>query len=150
MYVSRKLSQRSSSQESDIAKPGATTIEFISNAGHSFINHKSMGMYPARAIIRCHVNSCPPSPPESNNVSSDGIFSCPSAVRIMGIFYHSDASHISEPEERSRAGGYFFISTKIENTNSRDAPGEWNSACKMQHHEKYHGISHGSRTGRLI
>ena len=49
---------------------------------------QSMGTYPAHAIIRCHADSCPPSPPESNNVSSDGIFSCPSVVRIMGIFYH--------------------------------------------------------------
>ena len=68
------MSQRSSSPESDFAKPGATTIECISNAGHSVINHKSMGMYPERAIIRCHADSCPPSPLESNNVSSDGIF----------------------------------------------------------------------------
>ena len=47
-----------------------------------------MGPYPARVIIRCHADSCPPSPPESNNVSYDGIFSCPSVIRIMGIFYH--------------------------------------------------------------
>ena len=33
-----------------------------------------MGTYSARSIIRCHADSCPPSPPESNNVSSDGIF----------------------------------------------------------------------------
>ena len=33
-----------------------------------------MGTYSARAIIRCHGDSCPPSPPVSNNVSSDGIF----------------------------------------------------------------------------
>ena len=33
-----------------------------------------MGTYPAHAIIWCHADSCPPSPPESNNVSSDGIF----------------------------------------------------------------------------
>ena len=46
-----------------------------------------MGTYPARAIIRCHADSFPSSPPESNNVSSDGIFLCPSVVRIMGIFY---------------------------------------------------------------
>ena len=63
-------------------------IECISNAGHSIINHKSTGTFPSRAIIWCHADSCPPSPPESNNVSFDGIFSCPSVVRIMGIFYH--------------------------------------------------------------
>ena len=67
------MSQRSSSPESDFAKPGAITIKCISNAGHSIIGHKSMGTYPARAIIRCHVDSCPSSPPESKNVSSDGI-----------------------------------------------------------------------------
>ena len=33
-----------------------------------------MGTYSARAIICCHADSCPPSPPESKNVSSDGIF----------------------------------------------------------------------------
>ena len=33
------------------------------------------------------MDSCPSSPPESNNVSSDSIFPCPSVVRIMGIFY---------------------------------------------------------------
>ena len=46
-----------------------------------------MGTYPARAIIWCHTDSCPPLPPESTNVSSNGIFPCPSVVRIMGIFY---------------------------------------------------------------
>ena len=47
-----------------------------------------MGTYPARAIIWFHADSCPPSPPESNNLSSDDISSCPSVVRIMGVFYH--------------------------------------------------------------
>ena len=82
------MSQRSSTLESDFAKPGAITIKCISNAGHSIVGHKSMGTYPARAIIWCHADSCPSSPPESNNVSSDGIFPCPSVIRIMGIFYH--------------------------------------------------------------
>ena len=83
------MSQRSSSPESDFAKPGDITIECISNAGHSIIGHKSMGTYPACAIIRYHTDICPSSPTESNNVSSDGIFLCPSVVRIMGIFYHT-------------------------------------------------------------
>ena len=56
---------------------------------HSIVGHKSMGTYPARAIIWCHADSCPSSPPESNNVSSNGIFPCPSVVRIMGVFYRS-------------------------------------------------------------
>ena len=44
----------------------------------------------------------------------------------------------------------FFPGTKILNTDSRDDPGEWNTACRMYHHEECHGISHGSRTGRVI
>ena len=39
VYVNRQLSKGASYQESDYANPGTTTIESISNAGHSVINH---------------------------------------------------------------------------------------------------------------
>ena len=54
--------------------PALPQSKAFTNAGHSVIIHESMGTYSARAIICCHAGSCPPSPPESNNVSSDGIF----------------------------------------------------------------------------
>ena len=87
VQVSRQLYKRSSSQESDFVKPGTTTIESISNAGHSVINHKSMCTCPERAIILCHADSCLPSPPEVKQCIFRWYISCPSAVRIVGVFY---------------------------------------------------------------
>ena len=54
--------------------PTLPLLKAFPNSSHSVISHESMGTYSARAIICCHVDSCLPSPPESNNVSSDGIF----------------------------------------------------------------------------
>ena len=68
--------------------PALPRLKAFSNAVHSVIIHASMGTYPARAIIRCHADSCPPSPPESKNVSSNSIFCVlPSYVygRILSV-----------------------------------------------------------------
>ena len=89
------MSQRSSYQESDFAKPGTTTIESIFNAGHSVIIHKSMCMHPACAIIRCHADSCLPSLPEIKQCIFQWYLSCPSVVRIVGVFYHNRTGHNS-------------------------------------------------------
>ena len=43
-----------------------------------------------------------------------------------------------------------FPRNKLQNTDSRDASRKWTSACRRQHYDKCHGISHGSRTGRVI
>ena len=56
---------------------------------------------------------------------------------------YQNRRHEAEPED-------FFPRTKLQNTDSRDPPRKWTSAYRMQHHEKCHGISHGSRTGRVI
>ena len=46
-----------------------------------------MCTYPSRAIIRCHADSCPPSPPEVKQCIFRWYLSCPSVVRIVGVFY---------------------------------------------------------------
>ena len=67
----------------------------------------------------------------------------------MILHIYSNASYISEPEAKQIRGD-FFPRTKIQHIYSRDTPGECTSACRMQHHEKCYGISHGSRTERAI
>ena len=54
-----------------------------------------MCTYPARAIIRCHADSCPPSPPEVKQCIFRRYLSCPSVVRDVGIFYHSSSFSFS-------------------------------------------------------
>ena len=41
----------------------------------------------ARAIIRCHDDSCPPSLPEVKQCIFRWYIACPSVVRIVGVFY---------------------------------------------------------------
>ena len=68
------------------------------------------------------------------------------AYRRRGVILHIylDVSHISEPEARSRAGGFFFPRPKIkqQHTNNSNAPRKWASTCGMQYHEKFHAIIH--------
>ena len=46
-----------------------------------------MCTYPARAIIICNADSCPPSPPEVKQCILRGYILRPSIVRIMGVFH---------------------------------------------------------------
>ena len=46
-----------------------------------------MCTHPARAIIRCHVDSCPPSLTEVKQCIFRWYLLCPSAVRIVVVFY---------------------------------------------------------------
>ena len=62
--VNRQLSKGASSQESDFANPGTTTIESISNAGHSVIDHNVCARTQHAPKFLCHADSCPPSLPE--------------------------------------------------------------------------------------
>ena len=56
---------------------------------------------------------------------------------------YQNCRHEVEPEN-------IFTRTKLKNTDSRYAPGEWTSAFRMQNHEKCHGISQGSRNGGIF
>ena len=56
---------------------------------------------------------------------------------------YQNQGHKAEPED-------IFPWTKIQHTNSRDASGEWTSACRIHRHKKCNGISYGSRTGGLF
>ena len=48
-----------------------------------------MCTHPSRAIIRCHADSCPSSLTEVKQCIFRWYLSCPSVVRIVGVFYHN-------------------------------------------------------------
>ena len=87
-------------------------IESISNACHSVINHKSMYTHPARAIIRCHDDSCPTSLPEVKQCIFRWYLSCPSVVRIVGVFYQV----YNIVNDQQQLLGYCWWSTSVTTT----------------------------------
>ena len=68
----------------------------------------------------------------------------------MIIINYFDVSYISQPEVQSRAGVYISPRTNIQQTNTTNFLGKKASACIINNNEKCHGISHVSRTGRII
>jgi hypothetical protein len=50
----------------------------------------------------------------------------------MILHNHSDASYLSEAQTRSRAGGYFFLSSDPDS--DPYPPPQWRNSCRLQHH----------------
>ena len=73
-----------------------------------------MCTYPARAIICCHDDSCPPSPPESKKCIFWRYLSCPSVVRNMGVFYQGEL--INSPPKKTPI---FFLPIRMTRPRSR-------------------------------
>ena len=58
----------------------------------------------------------------------------------MKLAAHSDASYLSKPQVRSRAGGKFFLVKQVNNTTE-----QWVSVKQSTHHKTRHDISDRSR-----
>ena len=67
----------------------------------------------------------------------------------MILQIYSYVSYISELEARSRAGGY-FSRKKTQHKNTINVIIKCAIAYRIQYHDKFHGISHVSRIGRII
>ena len=61
----------------------------------------------------------------------------------MTLYAHSDASYLSEPQARSRVGGYFYLGNHNSHT-------KWTDPCGKSHNETHYGSRVRGRNWRPI